>query len=205
MTSINQARLKAIGQSYIKPTGWYSAHSLAEHATVNSFELWIKVSVGDDRLISDLATISATIRHITSVSVVQVLTSDHWSLSAIERVILSTKKKRATRICGEDVFCAWKTWEEDQPCTPIHSIANTARFVRCWIVYWIPRRNLSGDPRVSAALAVLIAWRVIMELSDDATLWHIVIEVIFYGAGSNLFFSCQECKSSAILALLLHS
>jgi len=108
MTSINQARLKAIGQSYIKPTGWYSAHSLAEHATVNSFELWIKVSVGDDRLISDLATISATIRHITSVSVVQVLTSDHWSLSAIERVILSTKKKEQHEFVAKTYFALEK-------------------------------------------------------------------------------------------------
>jgi len=98
MTSINQARLKAIGQSYIKPTGWYCAHSLAEHATVNSFELWIKVSVGDDRLISDLATISATIRHITSVSVVQVLTSDHWSFSYRAGHFKYQKKKSNTNL-----------------------------------------------------------------------------------------------------------
>jgi len=79
---------------YKAATGWHSAHSLAERATVNSFEPWIKVSVDNDCLISGLATISATIRHVTSVPVVQVLTGDdRWSLPAIERVILSTKKK----------------------------------------------------------------------------------------------------------------
>jgi len=177
-------------------------HSEAERATVNSLELWIKVSVGDDRLISGLATISATIRHVTSCA--SATGVNCWSLSAIERVTLRLKKK-AIRVRSEDVFCAWKTREKDQPCIPIHSIANTARFVKCWIVYWIPRKSLSGDPKVSVAAAVTTAWRIIMELSDDAIPWRIIIEVIFHdssGIESNLFFSCQEYDPCTAFAQL---
>lgn len=70
-------------------------------------------------------------------------------------------------------------------CTPIRSIASTARSAKCWIVCWTPRRSRSGDPRASRAPAATAPRTARGPWVYDATLRSIVTVAPFNGAGSD--------------------
>lgn len=88
----------------------------------------------------------------------------------------------------------------DRSCTRIRSTASTAWSAKCWIVCWTRRRRLSGDQRASPALVATTVRRTVMDLSAAITPWHIVIEVKFRGAGSNLLVRRDSSLKSNIQA-----
>lgn len=69
-------------------------------------------------------------------------------------------------------------------CIPIRSTASTARSVRCWTVYWTPRRSRSEGPRAFRAPAATPP-RAVTGLWDDVTLRSTVTEELFNGVGSD--------------------
>lgn len=124
--------------------------------------------------------------------------------SAIEKVGFFTHIERVLGVKCESLERSdFEYLKRDQSCTRIRSTANTARSARCWIVCWTRRGRPSEDQRASQALVATTAQRAIMDLSAAVTPWHIVIEVIFRGAGSDLLVRRDSLLKSNIYAMLM--